>query len=196
VSNPILEKFAWSGLAGMALVLAGCASPESMNANNPAPTSVAAAPVVPYECTQTKGQVRVVLLKVERATIFTSDNVQDAKPGKIYPVPTVGIVYRIEALGNEPIKNWNITTEEVKVGNQRVGDNQKMPPNITPGSNASIGPLGDEPRGVPVLDAERSTIEQIYVRCGPVPSGMATLTLNTGFNDKTETFVFSNVPLN
>ena len=38
--------------------------------------------------------------------VFTSDGIRDAAPGKTYPVPTVGITYLIEALGNEAVTNW------------------------------------------------------------------------------------------
>jgi hypothetical protein len=181
--------------AGLGLVLSGCSTPELVN-DGAAASTPAISPLAPYECEQTKGDVRIVLIKVERATVFTSDNVQDPKPGKVYPVTTVGVVYRIDALGNEPIKNWNVTTDEIMIGTHRVGDGEKLPTNITPGSAGSVGPLGNEPRGLPAFDSKRSAVQEFHVRCGPVPSGMATLTLRTGFNDKTETFVFTNVPLN
>lgn len=187
-----MKNFIFAALAASALVLAGCASSDVMNVGGPAPFAPAVPLATPYECTRTKGNVRVILVKVERATVFTAENVQDAKPGKVYPVATMGITYLVEALGNEPIKNWNVTTDEIAIGNHLVGS-EAMPANITPGSSSSIGPTETRPRR---LSADRCYVEEAHIRCGSVPPGAATLTLKAGFNDETETFVFENVPLN
>lgn len=187
-----MKKFILGALAGSALVLGGCTTSLTMTAGGSGTDALVVNPVWPYECTQTKGNVRVVLMKVERTTIFTSDYVQDAKPGKVYPVTTMGLTYRIEALGDEPIKNWNVNTDEIAIGGHRVGG-EKLPSNITAGDSSSIGPTDAGPRGV---SAKRSAIQTVHIRCGSVPSGSATLTLRTGFNDETEKFVFENVPLN
>lgn len=180
-----IRKLIYPGLAGCGLVLSGCSSPEPAANNNFA--AIESLPVAPYPCEQTKGNVRVVLKKVEHATIFTADNVQGAIPRAAYPVSTMGITYEVDALGNEPVKNWNVTTDKLAIDSHVVGG-ETMPANIVPGSSSILGPAP----GV----SSRSAEQTIHIRCGTVPSGPATLTLKAGFNDETETFVFENVALN
>src|SRR5271163_3276681 len=93
-------------------------------------------PLSPYEREQTIGNVRVVLLKIERATVFTSQNVQDAAPDKSYPVPMIGVTYLVEVLGNEPITNRNMysdSVEDISIGGHKVSDSA-LPENLLPGS--------------------------------------------------------------
>jgi hypothetical protein len=161
-------------------------------------------PLAPYEREQTKGNVRVVLLKIERATIFTSQNVRDAAPDKSYPVPVIGITYLVEALGNEPIKNWNVysTGEEITIGGHKISefDAALMPENLIPGGQGTTSPasgygnrLGELPKS---FDKKRSSVEELYVPSGSSQTGMTHLQLKAGFNDHPETFIFDNVPLN
>ena len=158
-------------------------------------------PLVPYEREQTKGNVRVVLLKVERATVFTSQNVQGAEPGKSYPVRVIGATYLVEALGNEPIKNWNgySTGEEISIGGHKISDDALMPQNLTPGSAGIHSPTSTANNSVELpksFDKKRSSVEEIYVRAGSSQTGMMRLKLQAGFNDHPETFIFENIPLN
>jgi len=159
-------------------------------------------PLVPYEREQTKGNVRVVLLKVERATVFTSQNIRDAKPDRSYPVPVIGVTYLVEALGNELIKNWNVysTGEEITIGGQKVESDAFMPENLIRGSKGVTSPasaygnrLGELPKS---FDKNRSSVEEIHVPTGSSQRGMVRLQLKAGFNDHPETFIFDNVPLN
>jgi hypothetical protein len=159
-------------------------------------------PLAPYEREQTRGNVRVVLLKIERATIFTSQNVQGAGPDKSYPVPMIGVTYLIEALGSEPIKHWNgySTGEEISIGGHKISDNALMPENLIPGSDGITSPasgygnrLGELPKS---FDKKRSSVEELYVRAEPFQTGVTQLKIQAGFNDHPETFIFDNVPLN
>ena len=160
-------------------------------------------PLVPYEREQTKGNVRVVLLKVERATIFCTDGIRDPQPGKSYPVPTVGVIYLVEALGNEPIKNWNNneSDENLIIGNQKVRNDSSMPENLIAGGGGGVygsmtryanGPV-ELPKG---LNDRRVSVQEIHERAVPLKSNTMRVTLNVGFNDERQTFVFDNIPLN
>jgi hypothetical protein len=130
-------------------------------------------PLAPYEREQTKGNIRVVLLKVERATVFTSQNVQGAEPGKSYPVPMIGVTYLVEALGSEPFKNPNTygdSAEGISIGSHGV----LTPENLIPGSAANFipGEISLPNFGLPngsvelpkSFDKKRSWVEEIYVR--------------------------------
>lgn len=158
-------------------------------------------PITPYEREQTKENVRVVLLKVERSIVFTSQNVQNAEPGKFYPVPMIGITYLVEALGDEPIKSWNTYSDnDISIGGHKISDNALMPENLIPGNDGVTSPasaygnrLGELPKS---FDKKRSSVEEIYVRAEPSQAGMMRLQLKAGFNDHPETFIFDNVPMN
>jgi hypothetical protein len=166
-------------------------------------------PLVPYEREQTKGNVRVVLLRVERATIFTSQNVQGAEPDKSYPVPVIGFTYLVEALGDEPIKHPNTygygTGEDISIGGHNVSEND-LPENLIPGSagsiipgQVSVGNLGLPNNSVELpksFDKKRSWAEEIYVRATSSQTGLMRLKLQVGFNDRPETFIFENIPVN
>jgi hypothetical protein len=162
-------------------------------------------PLAPYEREQTRGNVRVVLLKIERATVFTSQNVQGAEPGKSYPVPMIGVTYMVEALGNEPFKNPNTygdDVEDISIGGHGV----LTPENLIPGSAGSFTPgeVSAPNLGLPYdsaelpksFDKKRSWVEKTYVRAGSSQTGMMRFQLKAGFNDRPETFIFDNIPVN
>jgi hypothetical protein len=159
-------------------------------------------PLAPYEREQTIGNVRVVLLKIERATIFTSQNVRDAAPDKSYPVPMIGVTYLIEALGNEPIKNWlmNESDEDISIGGHKVLDATIMPENLISGSSGVLGSPSTYANGPEELpksfNKKRSSVEEIHLRAEPSQTGMMHLQLKVGFNDHPETFIFDNIPVN
>jgi hypothetical protein len=159
-------------------------------------------PLAPYEREQTKGNVRVVLLKIERATVFTSQNIREAEPDKSYPVPVIGITYLVEALGDEPFKHPNIysTGEEISIGGRKISefDAAFMPENLIPGdhgvTSSALGygnRLGELPKS---FDKKRSWVEELYVPSSQ--TGMIHLQLKVGFNDHPETFIFDNIPVN
>jgi len=164
--------------------------------------SPAAKPLVPYEREQTKGDIRVVLLKVERATFFVTNGIRNPLPGKFYPVPMVGVTYLVEALGDEPIKNWkdDQSYDGVMIGNRKVNDDASMPENLIGGLFVISYPIsryGAEPIKLPkAAKDERRSVEEQYFRAVPLKSGTMQIKIKAGINDKTETFVFDNIPLN
>ena len=185
--------------ATMILALVGCSTSERPVASV---LPSAKPPITTYEREQTIENVRVVLLKVERSTVFTSQNVQNAEPGKSYPVPMVGITYLVEALGDEPFKHPNVYSYdgEISIDGQKVDDNAFRPQNLNGGSDGVTSPasgygnrLGELPKS---FDKKRSWIEEVYLRTEPPRAGIAQLKITTGFNDHPETFIFDNVPMN
>jgi hypothetical protein len=160
-------------------------------------------PLAPYEREQTKGNVRVVLLKIERATIFTSQNVRDAAPDKSYPVPVIGVTYLIEALGNEPIKNWyqDTSDNDILIGSHKIQDDANLPENIigSAGSGVfrSLSTYKNGPEELPKsFNEKRASVEEIHVRAVSIQSGTMRLQLKVGFNDHPETFIFDKIPVN
>jgi hypothetical protein len=197
--------------ATMLLALVGCSTSERPVAS----VLPSAKPVITiYEREQTKGDVRVVLLKVEHSTFFISQNnvlasqvIQNAEPGKFYPLPAIGITYLVEALGSEPITNRNTygdSFEEISISGHKASDNA-LPENIIPGSMSSFIPgqsslpnLGlnyceELPKS---FNKERSWVEETYVRAESSQTGMMRLQLKAGFNDHPEIFTFDNIPMN
>jgi hypothetical protein len=183
-----MKKIIFGVLSGSVFLLAGCKqlSPAAAGGTGSmSALSAAVSPVAPYQCVQTKGNVRVVLLKVERGTLFTARNVADAKSDKTYPVPSFDVAYQVEALGDEPINKWNVQDEEITMGTRRIADGQFLPVNVVAGGSGETRPAG-----------HRSMIQENHIVAGEVQAGKMTLTLKTGFNEHNETFVFANVPLN
>jgi hypothetical protein len=165
--------------------------------------SPAVRPLAPYEREQTKRNVRVVLLKVERGTIFTTNGIRDPKPGMSYPVPVVGFTFLVEALGDEPIKNWisHETDDEVLIGNRKARDDSSMPDNLVAGGSGGINPAlpYKNRQGIELPESfveKRSFVHEEYERAVPSKTGTMRLKLITGFNDQKETFIFENIPLN
>jgi len=194
----VTEKLTFWIFPALAILFTGCRSfnaPANGGVGNMSGISAASRPVAPFESTQTHGNVRVTLVKLQRGTIFTANTtniVRDAQPGKTYPIPVLDIAYQVEALGNEPIKAWNTQDEEIAMGTKLVTavTPNSQPENIIGGSSGSVGPV--EGRSTEFRVAAFET----QYRVAGVPSGDATVTIKTGFNDNNETFVFANVPLN
>jgi hypothetical protein len=167
-----------------------------------AAVSPAMKPIAPYEREQMKGNVRVVLLKIEHATIFSTAGISNPQPGKSYPVPVIGVTYLVEALGNELITNWNTyaTGEEISIGGRKIsGDATFIPENLISGSTRTTSPISAVNNSMELpksIDKKRSSVEEIYVRTASSQTGAVRLQLQAGFNGHTETFIFENIPLN
>ncbi|MBM3833331.1 MAG: hypothetical protein FJ403_08660 [Verrucomicrobia bacterium] len=156
--------------------------------------------ITPFEREQVRGQVRVVLLKVERATVFTSDGVREGREGKVYPVPMFGVTYLVEALGDEPIKSWfsNHSYDDYMVGNQRLDDGACLPENVVPGGSGFTLGLShlDGPIALPAFkERKRAYIGQQFIRAAQIPHGKLRLKIVAGINDHPEAFWFHDVPL-
>jgi hypothetical protein len=143
-----------------------------------------------------------VLLRVERATIFTSQNVKDAEPEKSYPVPVIGVTYLVEALGNEPFNHPNTYgcgVDDISIDGKKVSfDN--LPSNLISGGAGATSPSEHYPDNFIELpksfDKKRSWIEEGFVRAESSQTGVMRFKIQTGFNDKPETFIFDNIPVN
>ena len=160
-------------------------------------------PLAPYQREQTKGKIRVVLLKVERATIFSTTGIKDPKPDQFYPVPVLGVTYMIEALGDEPVRHWtgDQSNDDLTIGSRREPADASLPENLTPGVSSGVfGPISHYANGPVELpksfNEQRSTIQELHERAVPSKTGNLRLQLKVGFNDQRETFVFDNLPVN
>ena len=78
------------------MVLCGAALSPSLKIDRPAPA---------YNPEQTKGNVRVVLLRLDRTTVFTDDGFSNTHNVHLRAVPGWKVVYLVEPLGNEAIAN-------------------------------------------------------------------------------------------
>jgi hypothetical protein len=192
------KKIITLSLLAVALI-SGCATVPP-----PVPATAVVPPLMPYEREQTNGDIRVVLLKVERATIFTSKNVQNAQPGKSYPVPMIGVTYLVEALGNEPFKHPNTYScgiDDICIGgclvltpeNLYSGGDGTFIPGETSAPNLGLSNFIELPKS---FDKKRSWVEEGFVRAESSQTGVMQFKIQTGFNDKPETFIFDNVPVN
>jgi hypothetical protein len=168
-----------------------------------AAVSPAKKPIAPFEREQTKGNVRVVLLKVERSTIFTADGIRDAEPGKMYPVPTIGVTYLIEALGTETVTNWigNEAGDDILVNGREIPDDSQNPENLVGGGWGGVFGADSRYANGPVqlpksYDKKRTSVQERHERVQLLSGGTMRLKLVVGFNGEKETFIFDNIRLN
>jgi hypothetical protein len=151
-------------------------------------------PVKPFDHEQVKGDVRVVLLRVDRSTVFTKSNFQSETNTIVHAVPGIGITCVVEALGSEPKQKWLTPEVEIYANGRRLSETAE---NLAAGGTAGLSEftsLVAENKPV-VKDAKRAVVYKDWKRGLRVPSGKIDLHLTTGFNEHKETFVFKDIPL-
>jgi hypothetical protein len=119
-------------------------------------------------------------------------------------VATVGVTYLAEALGDEPITNWNTFTgnqyEDIAMGDRHLGnDTSLLPENVIPGSAGIISPAAQISNSVELpkgYNEKRSVVQEICMRTEPVASGKMSVKFTVGFNGHPESFKFDNIPVN
>ena len=154
-------------------------------------------PVGPYNPEQIKGNVRVVLLRVDRTMVFSDAGLRENLAQKIYAIPGLSVVYVVEIFGNEPVKHWNT------VLNGKIARGKRL--EETAIENLAGGGLNSSKeyehydwailKKPSVTNPKRTHVIEIWERGLRVSSGKVDLHITTGFNDRTEEFVFDGVPL-
>jgi hypothetical protein len=77
--------------------------------------------VTPYPVSRTHGNVRVTLVSVGHETFFVrGDEVRGAQAGEVYAVPGFRLNYLVEALGDEPIRQWGAGSRRVVANGREV----------------------------------------------------------------------------
>ena len=153
----------------------------------------------PYNPEQIKGNVRVVLLRVDRTTVFTDEGFREIKPQRIHAIPGLSVIYAVELLGDEPVKHWNLVSDGklASVKGKTLGNT--TPENIAAGGGDSSHEYEHYSWGMlkkpAVTNAKRTHVIEMWQRGLRVPSGKIDLRITTGFNDHHEEFVFENIPV-
>jgi len=156
-------------------------------------------PATLYNPEQIKGNVRVVLLRVDRTTVFTDVGFRETTPQKIHAIPGLAVIYAVEVLGDEPVKHRNSVSDGklVSINGKSISDT--MPENLSGGGLVSSHEYERYNWGVlkkpAVTNPKRTHIEEIWERGVRVPTGKIDIRITTGFNDHKEEFVFENVPV-
>ena len=155
-------------------------------------------PATPYNPEQVRGNVRVVLLRVDRSTVFSDEGVMNpAQPQKILAIPGVSIVYVVELLGNEPVKHWN-TVETGKLA-YVSGKQVNSMPDLAGGGYGGWHEFERYDwkalKQPAVTNPKRTHVFERFERGVRVPTGKVDLHFTAGFNDQNEEFVFENVPV-
>jgi len=156
-------------------------------------------PATLYNPEQIKGNVRVVLLRVDRTTVFTDVGFQETRSQKIHAIPGVGVAYAVELLGDEPVKHWNTVSDGklVSINGKSIADT--MPENLSGGGLKSTLEYEHYNWGAlkkpAVTNPKRTHVIEVWERGVRVPTGKIDLRITTGFNDHKEEFVFENVPV-
>ena len=156
-------------------------------------------PVAPYNPEQIQGNVRVVLLRVDRTTLFSDVGFMDTKPQKIHAIPGLSFIYAVELLGDEPVKHWNMVGNgnPVSLNGKPIGDTS--PENLSGGGNKASFEYEHYNWGVlkkpAVTNSKRTHVFEMWERGLRVPGGKIDLRITTGFNEHKEEFVFKDIPV-
>lgn len=156
-------------------------------------------PVAPYNPEQIQGSVRVVLLRVDRTTLFSDEGFRETKPQKIHAIPGLSFVYAVELLGDEPVKQWNVVGngKPVSLNGKPIGDT--TPENISGGGHGTSHEYEHYDWGImrkpAVTNPKRTHVFESWERGLRVPGGKIDLRITTGFNDHKEEFVFKDIPV-
>lgn len=150
--------------------------------------------VQPFTAEQTQGNVRVVLLKVDRSTVFSKAGFRSATNNTVHAIPGIGMTCVVEALGNEPKENWISPNVEVRVAGKRISD---TPENISAGGFSALSEFThfsseDKPQ---VTNPKRAVVHKAWLRGLRVSSNKIDLHITAGFNKRTEAFVFKDIPV-
>ncbi len=156
-------------------------------------------PTVAYNPEQVKNGVRVVLLRVDRTTVFSDQGFAKPDNAEIHAIPGLRLVYVIEALNDEPINNW-LTISDGKVvylnGQPLVGG---TPVNLSGGGYSGKHDYRhyawEGIRKPDVRDPKRAIVHDEWIRGLRAPNGKFDLHITTGFNDHKEEFVFESILL-
>jgi hypothetical protein len=159
-----------------------------------------AKPPVPYNPEQAKGKVRVVLLRVDRSTVFSDAGFRNPGNKEIHAIPGIGFAYLVEAMGDEPADNWHMvdTDETVTTNGRKLS--RLAPEYLAGGGHGSMHDYisfdWSALRKPVVQNERRSKIVQEWLRGMRTPSDRVDLKITTGFGKHKETFEFKNVPVN
>lgn len=150
--------------------------------------------VRPFAAEQIVDNVRVVLLKVDRSTIFSKEGFRSPTNRVVHAIPGIGVTCVVEALGDEPKKNWITPNVEVRVGGKRISE---VPENISPGGSSGLSEFtnftsGDKPQ---VTNPKRAVVYKAWLRGLRANSKKIDLHITAGFNQQTEAFVFKDIPV-
>lgn len=147
-----------------------------------------------YPASQTRGQVKVTLLELGRVTTFQpSGNL----PAAI--IPGLRVVYLVECLGPEPIRNWVVKEATPPLFAQGRSLQPSLPAGVPPGSIKQTIPFRDYRADRSTLpmpeDPERAAIYEFFFRGRLAPAGPVALHLTAGFNDRSDDFIFQDLQL-
>jgi len=150
--------------------------------------------VRPFTAEQTKGSVRIVLLKVDRSTVFSKNGFQSPTNKIVHAIPGIGVTCVVEALGDEPKQNWISPNVEVYVAGKKLSD---TPGNISAGGSSGLSEFShfsseDKPQ---VTNPKRTVVHHAWLRGLRVSSNKIDLHITAGFNKQTEAFVFKDIPV-
>jgi len=156
-------------------------------------------PVPAYNPEQVKGNIRVVLLRVDQTTVFTDVGFSESVQGKIHAVPGVSVTYLVEMLGDEPVKHRNNVSDGKLITVNGNATEDRLPDNLVAGGHGATYEYSHYDwkmlKKPTVTNAKRSHIEEDWRRGVKVSAGTIDLNIKAGFNDRIEEFVFKNVPV-
>ena len=156
-------------------------------------------PVAPYNPEQIQGNVRVVLLRVDRTTLFSDVGFMSTKPQKIHAIPGLSFIYAVELLGDEPVKQWHMVENGKSASLNGKPLSDTMPENISGGGARTSLEYEHYNWGImkkpAVTNPKRTHVFEMWERGLRMPGGKIDLRITTGFNEHKEEFVFKDIPV-
>ncbi|NJM54992.1 MAG: hypothetical protein HC841_02870 [Verrucomicrobiae bacterium] len=152
-----------------------------------------------YNPEQTRGFVRIVLLKVERSTVFSDRGFAETSQKEIHAIPGFGFTYMVEALGSDPADNWHVGVNDDTVTANGQKLSQFKPENLAGGGLSSTHEYRNFDwamlRQPEVTDPKRAKIIREWIRGMKSATGKLDLKIVAGFGKHKETFEFKGIPV-
>ncbi|HEY0548146.1 MAG TPA: hypothetical protein VGF13_01010 [Verrucomicrobiae bacterium] len=154
-------------------------------------------PTTPYNPEQSKGDLRVVLVRVDRTTTFSKEGFTNPDNTETHAIPGLTVVYLVEALGRGPVPKWAHQDSAIYVGGKRLSE---VAENLSSGGSSGLLVYGSHgwagPAQKPKVRGEKKTvIHQEWHRGVRVPNRKMDLHITVGADNKEEKFVFTDIPV-
>ena len=154
-------------------------------------------PTTPYNPEQVKGDLRVVLVRVDRTTTFSKEWFTNPENTETHAIPGLSVLYLVEAVGPGPAPKWAPQTSSVYVKGKKLSE---VAGNLSAGGSSGVvtyqshgwaGPA-QKPK---VRDEKKTIVYHEWHRGVRVPTGKIDLHITIGADGKEEQFIFGEIPV-
>jgi hypothetical protein len=154
-------------------------------------------PTAPYNPEMVTEDLRVVLVRLDRTTTFSTNGFRMEDNTEIHAIPGVTVVYLVEDLRRGPKRKWSYQKSVMYVQGKEVSE---VAANLSAGGSSVLleydSPGWASPAEKPkVRDARRALVHKEWHRGIRMPSGKLDLHIKVSADGEEKEFVFKDVPV-